>query len=103
MPKASSIIVPFYGSNLIVVDHHGEPYVPMKPIVEGMRMDWSYQLRKLNNDSKRWGVAVIAIPTLDKHNAFSCVPLRKLFGWLQTIHPKRVNPEIRHKITQISK
>ncbi|MBZ9133183.1 hypothetical protein H5U46_25280, partial [Escherichia coli] len=29
------INVPFHGADLYVVNHNGEPYTPMKPIVEG--------------------------------------------------------------------
>ncbi len=28
--------VPFHGDSLYVVNHNGEPYVPMKPVVAGM-------------------------------------------------------------------
>ncbi len=28
--------VPFHGNSLYVVNHNGEPYVPMKPVVAGM-------------------------------------------------------------------
>lgn len=34
----NTITVPFHGSALYVVNHNGEPYTPMKPIVEGMGM-----------------------------------------------------------------
>ena len=30
----STINVPFHGAELYVVNHNGEPYTPMKPIVE---------------------------------------------------------------------
>lgn len=36
----NQIKVPFHGSNLFIIDHNGEPYTPMKPIVEGMGMSW---------------------------------------------------------------
>lgn len=39
--------VPFHGDSLYVVNHNREPYVPMKPIVEGMGLDWKTQYRKL--------------------------------------------------------
>ncbi len=43
----STINVPFHGAELYVVNHNGEPYTPMKPIVEGMGMDWASQFTKL--------------------------------------------------------
>ncbi|WP_244587204.1 phage antirepressor N-terminal domain-containing protein [Escherichia coli] len=30
----STINVPFHGAELYVVNHNGEPYTPMKPIVD---------------------------------------------------------------------
>lgn len=39
--------VPFHGDSLYVVNHNGEPYAPMKPVVEGMGMTWQSQHRKL--------------------------------------------------------
>ncbi|WP_368898170.1 phage antirepressor N-terminal domain-containing protein, partial [Proteus mirabilis] len=36
MTSVSTINVPFHGNNLYVVNYKGQPYVPMKPIVEGM-------------------------------------------------------------------
>ena len=42
-----SMVVPFRGDNLYLVDHQGEPYVPMKPVVEGMGLAWQGQHAKL--------------------------------------------------------
>ncbi|CRL43697.1 hypothetical protein SGGMMB4_00197 [Sodalis glossinidius str. 'morsitans'] len=42
-----TITVPFHGNALYVVNHNGEPYTPIKPIVEGMRMVWVAQFMKL--------------------------------------------------------
>ncbi|MCG9678764.1 phage antirepressor N-terminal domain-containing protein [Vibrio sp. Isolate24] len=99
--SSSQITVPFHGSNLTIVEHNGEPYTPMKPIVEGMGMEWSYQSRKLSNNSSRWSVAVIATVAQDnKTRDTLCLPLRKLFGWLQTLQPNRVRVDIRDKVIQ---
>lgn len=40
MNTISTINVPFHGNNLFIVNYNGEPYVPMKPIVEGMGLTW---------------------------------------------------------------
>ncbi|EKO3932735.1 phage antirepressor N-terminal domain-containing protein [Vibrio fluvialis] len=94
------ITVPFHGSNLTIVDHNGEPYTPMKSIVEGMGMDWSTQARKLRSTPERWGVVMMTIPSIDAHNSVTCIPLRKLFGWLQTLQPNRIREDIRDKVIQ---
>jgi len=36
-----TIPVPFHGNTLYLIDRNGEPFTPMKPIVEGMGMDWA--------------------------------------------------------------
>lgn len=114
-----AITVPFHGAELYVVEHNGEPYTPMKPIVEGMGLAWQPQHRKLAANQNRWGMVEIAIPStvvdstmvssdLNHHHgdagqrrAMTAVPLRKLPGWLATIDPGRVKrAEARAKVLE---
>jgi len=96
----NQVTVPFHGSQLLIIEHNDQPYTPMKPIIEGMGLAWQSQLTKLNNNPKRWGITKIIIPSIDKHNQMVCLPLRKLFGWLQTLSPNKVKPEIRNLVIQ---
>lgn len=96
----NQIKVPFHGSNLFIVDRNGEPYTPMKPIVEGMGLAWQSQHKKLTSNSERWGITMMVIPSLDRNNSVTCIPLRKLFGWLQTLQPNRIREDIRDKVIQ---
>ncbi|EDS9959317.1 hypothetical protein GT314_004600 [Salmonella enterica subsp. enterica] len=92
--------VPFYGDSLYVVNHNGEPYTPMKPIVKGMGLDWMGQLTKLR---QRFSSTIEEIPMVaedGKRRNMVCLPLRKLAGWLQTISPNKVRPEIRDRVIQ---
>ncbi|MGR5389263.1 phage antirepressor N-terminal domain-containing protein [Vibrio crassostreae] len=100
MPNTNQVIVPFHGSNLFIIDHNNEPYAPMKPIVEGMGLDWRTQARKLRSNPERWGVVMMTTPSTDQNNEVTCIPLRKLFGWLQTLQPNRIREEIRDKVIQ---
>lgn len=93
-----ALTVDFNGTNLFVVEHNGQPYTPMKQIVEGMGLDWSSQLAKLNSNKKRWGMVKIAIPTANNIQEAVCMPLRKLAGWLSTIYPNKVKPELKETI-----
>ncbi|MBF8883800.1 phage antirepressor N-terminal domain-containing protein, partial [Escherichia coli] len=95
----STINVPFHGAELYVVNHNGEPYTPMKPIVEGMGMDWASQFTKLKQRFAK-GIVEIAIPSVGGMQTMICLALRKLNGWLQTISPNKVRPEIREKVIQ---
>lgn len=94
------ITVPFHGSALYVVNHNGEPYTPMKPIVEGMGMAWQSQLAKLKQRFASTVTEIVIVAADGKSREMVCLPLRKLAGWLQTISPNKVKPEIRGKVIQ---
>ncbi|WP_337135863.1 phage antirepressor N-terminal domain-containing protein [Proteus terrae] len=97
MTSVSTINVPFHGNNLYVVNFNGEPYVPMKPIVEGMGLAWGAQFIKIKQRFGK-GVSEIEIPTKTGNQNMICLALRKLAGWLHTISPNKVKPEIRDKV-----
>lgn len=97
MNSISTINVPFHGDNLYVANFNGQPYVPMKPIVEGMGLDWKSQFNKIKNRFSK-GMVEITIPTKGGEQSMLCLALRKLAGWLHTISPNKVKPEIRDKV-----
>lgn len=94
-----TINVPFHGTELFIVNHNGEPYTPMKPIVEGMGLDWKTQRIKIKQRFAKGGVE-ITLPTAGGPQKMLCLALRKLAAWLNTISPNKVNPEIRDKVIQ---
>lgn len=93
-----TIPVSFRGNMLYVVQHDSQPYTPMKPISEGMGLAWQGQHAKLSSNSKRWGIKEILIPSIGGNQEAICLPLRKLPGWLMSIHPNKVKPEIRETV-----
>lgn len=93
----STINVPFHGDSLYVVNYNGQPYVPMKPIVEGMGLTWQSQFEKLKQRFSK-GITEIVIPSKGGDQSMLCLALRKLAGWLHTISPNKVKPEIRDKV-----
>ncbi len=97
------ITVPFHGDNLFVATIDGQPYAPMKPIVEGMGLDWGGQHKKLAADAERWGISVTEIPSAGGQQNAVCLPMRKLAGWMMTIQPSRVRSELRDKIITYQK
>ncbi|ENY5719845.1 phage antirepressor N-terminal domain-containing protein [Acinetobacter baumannii] len=40
-------VVSFHGTELFIVEHEGQPYVPMRSVVQGMGLDWASQFVKL--------------------------------------------------------
>ncbi len=93
-----TITVPFYNDELYVVEYNDEPHVPMRPIVEGMGLDWKSQLIKLRQRFKSTVVEIPMVAADGKMRDMVSLPLRKLAGWLQTIYPNKVKPEIKDNV-----
>ena len=91
------IAVPFHNSELYIVEYNGQPYTPMKPIVEGMGLDWKSQFAKLKQRFAK-GMVEITIPTNGGLQTMICLPIRKLPAWLYSIHANKVKPEFRDTV-----
>lgn len=96
--KTELVQVAFHGDPLYLVTHGGEPYVPMRPVVEGMGLAWKPQFMKLMADKDRWGVTKMVTPSEGGPQESLCLPLRKILGWLMTISPNKVKPTLRERI-----
>lgn len=90
--------VQFHDSILFVINRNNEPYTPMKPIVEGMGLNWASQTAKLNANKERWGIAMIATPSASGDQQTLCMPVRKLPAFMASINPKKVREELRERI-----
>jgi len=89
--------VPFRNATIFLADIDGAPYTPMKPIVEGMGLAWQPQHGKLKTN-KRLSSSITEIVIEGSHGKqrrMTCLPLRKLPGWLTSIQAGKVRPEIR--------
>lgn len=96
---AMSNVIPFRSAKLLLVDFDGQPFVPMKPVVDGMGLDWKSQYEKLNGG--RFKAVMVIIPTTGsdgKTYEMSCLPLRKLPGWLMSIHASKVREDLRDNV-----
>lgn len=98
MTSLTQMTVPFHNAELYIVEFNGQPYTPMKPIVDGMGLTWQSQHRKLTENHGRWGIIKMMIPTLGDLQEMVCLPLRKLLAWLTTISPSKVKPELRDTV-----
>lgn len=92
----------FHNHHLFLVEHDSEPYVPMRPVVDGMGLDWKSQYAKLSNNRERWASVVLNTTEAchGKRRKFVSIPLRKLPGFLSTINPVRVKNELRPRIVK---
>jgi hypothetical protein len=74
--------------------------VAMRPVVDGMGLDWTAQYRKmLSHPVLAKGVAVIATPSDGGVQNSTALPLNRLSFWLATLHPDRIkNAEVRERV-----
>ncbi|WP_151746311.1 phage antirepressor N-terminal domain-containing protein [Acinetobacter soli] len=93
------ITVPFHSAELYLVEHEGQPYVPMRSIVQGMGLDWKSQFVKLK---QKFATCVVEITMQilgdDQARSHTCLLLRKLPAWLYSIHANKVKPELRDTV-----
>lgn len=92
--------VPFYEDTMVLVDHDGQPFVAMKPVVENMGLDWKGQHVKLTAkfDSV---MEIISTTGVDgKQYEMVCLPLRKIPAFLYSVNPGKIKPELREKIVR---
>lgn len=100
--SASLIPIDFHSDRVFVVEQDGEAFVPMRPICENLGVDWKTQYRKLTDATDRFSTVVI-MTTVGasqdgKDREMICIPLRRLFGWLMSIHPSKVREDLRDKL-----
>ncbi len=96
---ATSNVIPFRSKELLLVDNYGHPFVPMKPVVEGMGLDWKTQYRKLQSGRFDSTMVMMTIVAEDgRLREMACMPLRKLAGWLMSIHASKVRPDLRDNV-----
>ncbi len=96
---ANLLPVAFHGDTLYLVEHSGEPFTAVKPICDAIGIDWKSQHAKLIGLGFRWCCREIATTGADgKTYSMTCLPMRKLSGWLASISAAKVKPEIRDKL-----
>lgn len=90
--------VMFGGDTLVLVDYKGQPYVVMKPLVIALGLDWRSQHAKI---TEKFSAVVVEITTTGadgKQYQMTCLPLRKLPGWLYSVSPGKVAFAVRPKV-----
>jgi hypothetical protein len=92
--------VPFYGTEMYAFQLGGLIVVALKPIVEGMGLDWSAQYRRVQRDPiLKDGIAMMAIPSgrggLQEQ---VCLRLDLIHGWLFTIETGRIKDDLRERV-----
>lgn len=93
MSERTLTTIDFHGATLVAL--RGETpettMVAMKPVVEGMGLDWKSQHAKLvGHPVLSKGMVEITIPSLGGPQAMTALPLNRLNFWLATIQPNKV-------------
>ncbi|MDM8551910.1 phage antirepressor N-terminal domain-containing protein [Desulfobacterales bacterium HSG2] len=97
MIETETATVDFHGNTLVTIRHNGVEYVAMKSVVEGMGLNWRAQQAKIRS-SKRYGDIAIPLATSGGIQEMLCIPLAKLNGWLFSVSPEKVRPELRDTV-----
>ncbi|NKJ03480.1 phage antirepressor N-terminal domain-containing protein [Rhizobium sp. SG741] len=95
------VTVNFRGDDLYGFENNDGIFVALKPIVEGMGMDWSAQLKRVKRDQILFeGMAIMATPFgRGGDQEAICLKLELVNGWLFTIDTSRIsNEEVREKV-----
>jgi hypothetical protein len=93
------IPVPFRDDTLTLIDHGGEPYVAMRPIVELIGLAWGAQTIKLTTGKLASVVSMIETTGSDgKRYEMLCLPLRKIPAYLYSIDANKVRADLRETV-----
>ncbi|WP_395454693.1 phage antirepressor N-terminal domain-containing protein [Azospirillum melinis] len=96
--------VDFHGAKLVAVKGStpAETLVAMKPVVEGMGLDWEEQRRKLHRHpvlAPDLTFATVQMPGDDQRREWAFLPLTRVNFWLATVQPGRIhNDEVKAKV-----
>ena len=88
--------IDFHGAKLVAIagDRPETTLVAMKPIVEGIGLDWGGQHKKmLAHPVLSKGISVTEIPSEGGDQDATCLSLDLLSFWLATIHPDRIKDQ----------
>ena len=91
------ITIPFHNQTLTAIEHDGQFYVAMLPIVENLGLDWKTQYRKITEKFSKWMV-IMTLPSAGGLQEKVCLPLTKLGAFLYSINPSKVKPALRETI-----
>lgn len=93
MPEQTISTIDFHGTEIIAIagDTPATTLIPMKPLVEGMGMQWHGQFERIQqNQILAEGIRKIIIPSAGGPQEMIALPLSLINGWLIGIQPTRI-------------
>jgi hypothetical protein len=94
--SAEVVRIPFRGNEILAVDNDGKPNVILKPVIDGLGIDYSTQIRKLK--AKSWacvGTMPTQLPGDSQTREHVIVDVRTFLMLLATIDENRVSASAR--------
>lgn len=90
---------------IVIETISNEKYVAIKPICEAIGIDYDNQIDKINTDEILSQLTPLrgVVAADGKQRKMRVISLRYVFGWLFTINPKKVKPELRQDIINYKK
>ncbi|GBC63379.1 hypothetical protein DENIS_4373 [Desulfonema ishimotonii] len=96
--------VKFHDHDLITIEKDGTYFVALKPICEGIGLDWESQRQLIQRDLVlKEGTCIIQVPSAGGLQEAVCLPLHYLNGWLFKINASRYRGGRRETIIQYQK
>jgi uncharacterized protein YktB (UPF0637 family) len=101
----SSQIITVNEKEIIIATFNNEKYVAIKPICKAIGVNFQKQLSKIKEDEILGQVYTLRdIPGADeKVQKMGAIPLKYVFGWLFTINPNNVKPEVKQDLINYKK
>lgn len=91
----------FLGQEITLVDLNGVAYVAMREVVMGIGLDWKVQHRKLTAQSEKFSCGHMTTTGKDgKKYEMLCIPIKKLNGWLFSLNPNKVRPDLKQRLEE---
>ncbi len=90
------IHIPFHDGEILAVDIDGKPHVLLRPVIEGLGLDFSAQYRKMR--SRSWASVVVTtmqVPGDNQRREHALVDVRTLLMLMATIPEARVSEDVR--------
>jgi len=78
-------------------------WVSVRRVCENLGLKFDTQHRKLKAEADTFEAKLIDVKTNGGIQKVFCIPLTKLNGWLFTINPNRVKPEVKEKLIAYKK
>lgn len=93
-------IITVNGQEIVIATHGNEKYVAIKPICEAIGVNFQNQLEKIKEDEILGQLYTLRGTTGSdgKEYKMGTIPLKFVFGWLFTINPNNVKPEIKQNV-----